>query len=457
VTSMAYANVERRLEELGKELERGYLERTRRSRELYERASKVMPAGVTYAIRYFKPYPVFIERASGTRVWDVDGNEYVDYWMGHGTHVLGHAPRFVLEAVAEVVGRGTHLGYENPYAVEYSELLSKVVPSLEMVRFTNSGTEANMYTLRLVRAYTRRKYVVKVEGGWHGGYDALHVAVSPPFVGPESAGLPEEYLAYTLTVPYNDVEAVERVLKRYPVAAIFVEPVLGAGGCIGPLGNYLKELRDLTYSYGSLLVFDEVITGFRLAPGGGQEYFGVRADLVVLGKVVGGGFAGAGAFGGKAEVMELLDHIKYPDPRSRSFHGGTFVGNPVNMVAGRTVVEYLAKHRELYERANAMWEAFRRDVDRLCQDLGLPCWTTGAGTMSGVHFTKVRPRNTREAYELRWSKSLEHVLNLYARIRGVLYVSEKLAHLLPSLIHSEEEVRLFRSTLESFLAELAGR
>lgn len=450
-----YAAIEERLGRLVGELESEYTGRTPRSRELFERSRRSTPGGVTYAIRYFRPYPVFIRRAEGTRVWDVDGNEYVDYWMGHGTHVLGHSPSFVLDAVREALKVGTHLGYENPYALEYAELLTRVVPGLEMVRFTNSGTEANMYALRLARTFTRRKYVVKIEGGWHGGYDALHTAVSPPFTGPESAGLPEEYLRYTLAAPYNDLEAVEELLRRYPVAAVVVEPVLGAGGCVEPVGGYLRELRELTYRYGSLLIFDEVITGFRLAPGGGQEYFGVRADLVVMGKVVGGGLAGAGAFGGRAEIMEMLDHLKIPDARSRAFHGGTFVGNPVSMMAGHALVKYLSEHRSLYENANSLWEEFRRRVDRVCEEHGRVCWSTGAGTMTGIHFTKVRPRNAREVHELRWSRLVEYALHLYARLNGLLYISERLTHLLPSLVHSREEAELFARALESFLSRVS--
>ncbi|MDK6027897.1 aspartate aminotransferase family protein [Ignisphaera sp. 4213-co] len=454
---MMYARIEERLVELSKELVDKYFEKTAKSKRLFERASKVLPAGVTYSIRWFKPYPIFIEKAEGVRVWDVDGNSYVDFWMGHGTHILGHKPEFVIEAVKEVLNKGTHLGYENPYAVEYAELLTKVVPGVEMIRFTNSGTEANMYALRLARAYTKRKYVVKIEGGWHGGYDALHKAVTYPFTEPESAGLPEEYLAYTIAVPFNDVEALEKTLKSYSVAAIVIEPVLGAGGSIEPVNNYLKEVRRLAYEHNSLLIFDEVITGFRLAPGGAQEYFGVKADLVVFGKIVGGGFAGAGAFGGRAEVMELIDHMKYPSPAKRSFHGGTFVGNPVNMVTGKAMVEYLVKHRDLYEKAERIWSNFRRDVTKLCEETNIQCWTTGVATMIGIHFTTSKPKNVREVYELRWSKSIEQVLHLYMRTRGILYMKENLVHLLPSLIHTEEEAKLFKETLAEFLTTLTRK
>jgi glutamate-1-semialdehyde 2,1-aminomutase len=447
-----YVLVEERLKELISQWERIYVERSVRSRELYERAKRVFPAGVTYGIRFFEPYPLYIVRARGTRVWDADGNEYIDLWMGHGTHVLGHAPDFVVEAVNKVSRDGTHLGYENPYAVEYAEFLTRILPGVEMIRFTMSGTEANMYALRLARACTRRSYVIKFEGGWHGGYDALHTYVSLPG-GPESAGLPEDYLKYTLAAPYNDLDAVEKLLKRYPVAAIVVEPVMGAGGCIAPIDGFLKGLRQLADEYGALLIFDEVITGFRLALGGGQEFFNVRADIVVYGKAIGGGYPGAGAFGGRAEVMELLDHIKYPDPRVRSFHGGTFTGNPINMVAGHTLIRYLAEHRSIYEQANNLWNWARREVDRACEEHERVCWVTGAGTMTGVHFTRTRPRNYAEARDLRWGKNIEKALHLYMRINGVLYMTEKTVHFLPALSQPEEEVKkvveLFRQFLDT--------
>lgn len=454
-------NADSTLEKLLTRLGSEYESRTPKSKELHERAKRVLPGGVTYHIRYLKPYPPFIARAEATRVWDVDGNVYDDYWMGHGTHVLGHSPSFLLERVFEEARRGTHLGYENELALEYAELLTSIIPNMEMVRFTNSGTEANMYTARLVRAYTGRNYIVKIEGGWHGGYDSLHVGVTPPFTGPESRGLPEESIKYTIPVPYNDPGALEQALRKYEPAAVFIEPVLGAGGCIAPERGYLDEVRRLTSEYGALLVFDEVITGFRLSLGGGQEFFGVDADLVVLGKAVAGGFPGAGAFGGKAEYMELLDHLKIPSGRDRSFHGGTFAGNTVSIAAGYALVSYLRDNREIYDRANSEWESFRKSLDRICEEHGRPCWVTGAGSMIGVHFTRERPVNVRQAYELRWSKRVEEAANLYMRLKGILYISDHMMHLLPSLVHTEEQRRRFLEEFDSFLStlerELGGR
>ncbi|MEM0021286.1 MAG: aspartate aminotransferase family protein [Fervidicoccaceae archaeon] len=448
-----------RLSEIAKREEEEYRRKTGRSKELWERARKVLPGGVTYAIRFFRPYPLFIKSAKGTRVYDVDGNEYIDFWEGHGTHLLGHLPEQVIEAVNEALKKGSHLGYENPYALEYAEFLTKLLPGIEMIRFSNSGTEANLYAVRAARAYTGKNYIVKMEGGWHGGVESLHKATSsPPFDLPESAGLPQDFTKFTIAVPYNDIEAVERALRSYPTAAVIVEPVLGGGGCIGPDEGYLKELRRLTLEHGTLLIFDEVITGFRLSPGGGQEFFGVKADMVIYGKAVGGGMPGAGAIGGRREIMEMMDHIKFPDRARRAFHGGTFTGNPITIHAGRALVEYLSSHREIYQHANSAWEDLRRKAEKICSSYGVECFSTGAGTMTGIHFTRKRPRNTGEAYELRWSGGLaERALNLHARNNGVLYLGEGMAHLLPALVHDDSELKSFMDAMESLLSEATRR
>lgn len=431
-----------------------YTEMTGRSRELFERASRVLPGGVVYHVRFFHPYPLYIARAKETYVWDADGNRYDDYWMGHGTHILGHSPDFIVDRVHEISRYGTHLGFENIYAVEYAELLTRVVPNCEMVRFTNSGTEANMYAVRLARAYTKRRYIVKIRGGWHGGLDQLHTAVSPPFTGPESAGLPEDLIRYTIPVSYNDLNEMERALKSYDVAAVIMEPVPGAGGCIEPTENYLKGVRELVDRYGSILIFDEVITGFRLSLGGAQEYFGVGADLITMGKIVGGGMPGAGAFCGKEEIMTLLNHTRYPESRSRSFHGGTFTGNPVTMVAGIALIDYLSRNRERYAGFNEMWSSVAREIDGVCEEYGRPCWITGVGSMIGIHFTKSRPRSIEDAYNLRYSARVYEALHLFMRVNGVLYLSEKMPHLLPSMIHSRDQADKLVRTFTSFLDEL---
>jgi glutamate-1-semialdehyde 2,1-aminomutase (EC 5.4.3.8) len=444
-------NVDLKLFEYSKKLESVYRARTRRSMELYEKSINLLPAGVTYSLRYFHPYPLYVVKAQGTRVWDVDGNEYIDFWMGHGAHLLGHLPGVVLNAVKEALEYGTHFGFEHPYVIEYVEFLTKIIPGLEELRFTNSGTEANMYAVRLARAYTRRKYILKIEGGWHGSYDSLHVAVKNFNGKPESAGIPDDYAKYTLTAPFNDINAVEEKLRKHEVAAVIVEPVMGAAGCIEPDKDYLREIRRITYEHDSLLVFDEVITGFRLAPGGAQEHYGVKADIVVLGKALSGGVGSIGGFGGRSEVMELLNHLKQGEV---VFHGGTYTGNPLGVSAGYALVKYLASNRGLYTEANSNWDYFRRRIEETCSELSINCWSTGAGTLTGLHFTRRKPRNAREAEEYKWSKLVEKTLHLYSRVNGVLYMSETHVHYLPSLVHSKQEILQLLDTLSAFLEDL---
>ncbi|MEM0490505.1 MAG: aspartate aminotransferase family protein [Ignisphaera sp.] len=445
------------LDDIVSRLSSKYVGKTRRSREMFERALRIFPGGVTYHIRYLEPYPIYVSRAKGSIVWDVDGNEYDDYWMGHGAHILGHSPDFVVEAVNKISREGTHFGFENIYAIEYAELLTKVVPNIEMIRFCNSGTEANMYAVRLARACTKKRYIVKIEGGWHGSLDQLHVALTPPFTEPESLGIPNDFVKYTVAVPYNDIENLEKVAKRFDVAAIVIEPVPGAGGCIEPEKNYLKEVRRIADVYGALLIFDEVITGFRLSLGGAQEYFNVKADIVVFGKIIGGGYPGAGAFAGKREYMELLNHIKYPSPRQRVFHGGTFVGNPITMVAGYTTIDYLARNRSLYEVFNNRWWYVAKKMDKICEEYNRICWITSTGSMIGIHFTSKKPRNIAEAYMNRWSEKVYKALHLFMVTNNIVYLSEKMPHLLPSMAHSETQISRFIEMLEQFLSIIARR
>ncbi|RLI14581.1 glutamate-1-semialdehyde 2,1-aminomutase, partial [Candidatus Bathyarchaeota archaeon] len=316
-----------------------YVSKTSKSKALYERAKKVLPAGVSYAIRYFEPYPFYTARAEGSKLFDVDGNEYVDFWLGHTALILGHSPPAVVEAVRKQLERGTHFGTSHELEVKLAEKIVKMVPSAEMVRFTNSGTEANMYATRLARAYTGKNKIAKFEGGWHGGYDALHKGVRYPFDIPESAGLTEGALRDTIVLPFNDLEGVEEKLKNERVASIVIEPVLGAGGGIPAEREFLKGLREFCDENDILLIFDEVITGFRLAPGGGQEYYNVIPDITVFGKILGGGFP-IGAFCGRRDIMERINNLIYERPHY-SFHGGTFAANPMSMIAGLATLEIL--------------------------------------------------------------------------------------------------------------------
>ena len=437
------------LEELYSKLLSTYKDKTVKSRELYEKAKTRLPMGVTYHIRFFEPYPFYVVEAKGSRVKDVDGNEYTDYWMGHGALILGHANEKVLEKVKELIDKGTHWGFEHEYALKLAEKIIKHVPSIEMIRFTNSGTEANMYAIRLARAYTGRKKIVKFEGGWHGGYDQLHVAVKPgQWLG--SAGLPEEAVAHTIIAEFNNIDSIEKVFKEYgrDIAAVIMEPVQGAAGVIPATQEFIDRVRELCDIHGSLLIFDEVITGFRLGLGGAQEYYGVRADIVVFGKIIGGGFP-IGAFASRREVMELLDYTKTPVEK-RSFHGGTFAGNPVSMIAGYTTIELLEKPG-FYEYLNWLSGKLAVRLEEVGEQLDFPVNITHAGSLIGIHFTKKKPSNIREVFSERIHPLINKVFHKYMLVNGIVFLTEDNSHLMLSASHTLSDIDYFAHKFEEFI------
>jgi glutamate-1-semialdehyde 2,1-aminomutase len=318
-----------------------------RSQELFAEALRLIPGGVNSPVRAFRSVggrPFFVNRAEGAHIRDVDGHEYIDYVGTWGPAILGHAPAVVVEAVREAVGRGLSYGIPNPWEVEMAELIVSWVPSVEKVRMVNSGTEATMSAVRLARGFTGREKIVKFDGCYHGHVDSLLVRAGSGALThgqPDSAGVPAVLAALTLTLPFNDPGALEEIFARVgrEIAAVILEPVPANAGLITPQPGYLQRLRDLCNLHGALLIFDEVMTGFRVAKGGVQELTGVLPDLTAMGKVMGGGLP-VGAFGGRADVMDFLS------PNGPVYQAGTLSGNPLAMVAG------LAQLREL-ERTNA--------------------------------------------------------------------------------------------------------
>jgi glutamate-1-semialdehyde 2,1-aminomutase len=318
---------------------------TVRSAELMARAERMFPGGVNSPVRAFRSVggaPRVIERASGARVWDVDGNALIDYVGSWGPMILGHAHPAVVSAIARAAARGSSYGAPNPHEVALGERIQAAMPSIERLRFTSSGTEAAMSAIRLARAATGRNAIVKMAGGYHGHADALLVAAGSGAIGmPASAGVTAGAARDTLVVPYNDLAAVTRVLETHRVAAVLVEPVAANMGVVPPAPGYLAGLRAATQRRDTLLVFDEVITGFRVARGGAQERYGVTPDLTVLGKIIGGGLP-VGAYGGRADLMRLVA------PDGPVYQAGTLSGNPVAMAAGAATIDRLTP--DLYER-----------------------------------------------------------------------------------------------------------
>ncbi|MCK4477403.1 aspartate aminotransferase family protein [Candidatus Bathyarchaeota archaeon] len=420
-------------------MQKDYASKTVKSKQLHERAKHVLPAGVSYFIRYFEPYPFYVDWAKGSKIRDIDGNIYIDFWMGHYTHILGHNPSNIKEAVKAQIERGTHYGVCHELEIAMAEQVVKMVPSAQMVRFCSSGTEAAIYATRLARSYTGKSKIIKFEGGWHGGYDALHLAVKPPFDMPESDGLTEGALKDTIVAPFNDLQETKRKIKNQEFAAVIVEPVLGAGGCIPAEKEFLKGLKELCVQKGALLIFDEIITGFRLAPGGGQQYYGVIPDITLLGKILGGGFP-IGAVVGRKDIMERMDPLLFERP-SFSFQGGTFTANPVSLSAGLAMLRTL-EDGKIINKLNIEGRRVKRGLEGVFERSNIDAKVHCAGSLFHVHFTKEHVKNTAVAFKTDRKKLEEYHMALIEN--GVFFLPKKSGAI--SNAHSKED-------LEKLLAE----
>jgi glutamate-1-semialdehyde 2,1-aminomutase len=379
-----------------------YKAKTPRSGQMYEEALRVMPGGNSRTTTFFDPYPFFITRGAGARIWDADGAERLDFNGNYTSLILGHAHPSVVEAVAEQATRGMSFPGPSEQEVKLAGLLTQRIPSMEVVRFANSGTEATMNAVRAARAFTGRAKLAKFEGAYHGTHDWVLVSVSPdpaksgsrkrPKPVAYSAGVPDTVLKHTVVLPWNDAEACVKILEKQgdDVAALIVDPLMANAGLLVPQEGFLQRLREVTERLGIVLIFDEVIS-FRVAPGGAQQRFGVRPDLTTLGKIIGGGLA-VGAFGGRAEVMN------YYDPRGgkgRISHGGTFNANPVTMAGGVATMQELTP--EAYARLDALGDRLRAGVKRILSRNKQPAQVTGLGSLFWIHWTKKRLSDYRSS------------------------------------------------------------
>jgi glutamate-1-semialdehyde 2,1-aminomutase len=394
-----------------------------------------------------EPYPFYTDRAKGSKLIDVDGNEYIDFWMGHHALIFGHSPPEVIKEVKQQLEKGTHYGTCHVLEIILAEQVTKMVPNAEMIRFTNSGTEANMYATRLARTYTGLKKIAKFEGGWHGGYDALHKAVNPPFDALESGGLTQAALKDTVVLQFNNIEKVRKTLKKEKLAGVIIEPVLGAAGCIPAERDFLKELKELCSDNGALLIFDEVITGFRLALGGAQQFFDVKADVVTLGKILGGGFP-IGAVAGSQEIMEHMDALRYESPKL-SFHGGTFCANPISMTAGLTTLRMLEDGR-IINQLNDKGEYLRQQLSEIFDRRKQTVQVTGVGSLWHTHFTKERVRDARVAARADREKLVKYHAHLLEN--GLFFLPTKTGSL--STTHSKADLEKLFAETEEYVKDL---
>ena len=358
------------------------------SRKLQKRAEKLIPGGVNSPVRAFRAVggdPPFVVRGQGSHIWDADENEYIDYIGSWGPLVLGHAAPVVLDAIAAAMRKGTSFGASTPSEADLAELVLSAFPHMQKVRFVSSGTEATMSAIRLARAYTKRKYILKFEGCYHGHADALLVKAGSGVATlgiPGSAGVPEEFTQFTLALPYNDTDALEQAFQKFKhqLACVIVEPVVGNMGCVPPARGYLEALRAVTSNDGAVLIFDEVMTGFRLAFGGAQELYRIQPDLTTMGKIIGGGLP-VGGYGGPSEIMDLVA------PLGPMYQAGTLSGNPLAMAAGYAQLRYLKEHKSLYQRFDQLTAELVAGVAAAAKSSGVPLTYNRVGSMFTWFFT----------------------------------------------------------------------
>lgn len=421
----------------------------KKSQRLYKKALEIMPGGVNSPVRAFKAVggnPVFISKAKGSKIYDVDGNQYIDYVLSWGPLILGHAHPKVVNALKKAVEKGTSYGAPTQLEIELASLVKKAFPSIEKIRMVNSGTEATMSAIRLARGFTKRSKVVKFEGCYHGHVDGLLVSAgsgATTFGIPDSLGVPVSYTQETIVLPFNDREAFKSTLKEHwkDIACVIVEPVVGNMGCILPREEFLHALREETEKYGIVLIFDEVMTGFRVSFGGAQQYYGVKPDLTCLGKVIGGGLP-VGAYGGKKEIMSLIA------PEGGVYQAGTLSGNPLAMTAGIETLKVLSKpstYKKLEERMRQLEEGLK-DAAKKAQ-VNVKFYR--AGTMFCTYFTEtdvVDARTAKTSDTEKFKKFFWGMLD-----RGVYIAPSQFEAGFISTAHTEKDIeKTVQAAYESF-------
>ena len=423
-----------------------------RSETIFTEAQRLIPGGVNSPVRAFRSVgaaPPMIARADGAKLFDVDGREYTDYVCSWGPMILGHNHPAVREAVVEAAGRGLSFGAATEIEVEMAKMICGIVPSVEMVRMVNSGTEAVMGAVRAARGFTGRNKILKFAGCYHGHSDAMLVkAGSGAMTGgvPDSAGVPEGCAKDTLTAAYNDLSSVEALFSENPgeIAAVIVEPLAANMGVVEPAPGFLPGLRKICDANKALLIFDEVITGFRMALGGAQEYYGVRADLVTYGKIIGGGMP-VGAYGGRREIMELVA------PLGPVYQAGTLSGNPVAMAAGITQLQILRDHPEIYQRLNVLGELLRQGLCQAVEETGAAVTVTGTGSLACAFFTKgpvTDYETAKQSDTAAFARCFRFLLG-----RGLYFAPSQFEAVFLSAAHTEVDIGQAVEAYRCFLAD----
>ncbi|MGD0355449.1 MAG: glutamate-1-semialdehyde 2,1-aminomutase [Dehalococcoidia bacterium] len=426
----------------------------KRSRALYEEAQRYLPGGVDSPVRAHKAVgatPLFIERGKGSKIFDADGNGYIDYVCSWGPLILGHARPEVVRALKHAAERGTSFGISTELEIKLAKMISAAMPSIEMLRFVNSGTEATMTALRLARAFTGRDKIIKFAGGYHGHADGLLTTAGSGLATldlPDSPGVPATYAQNTLTAHYNDLSSVEQLFLRYPkeIAAVIIEPVAANMGVVPPQPGFLENLRPLTREYGALLVFDEVITGFRVAYGGAQERYGVTPDLTCLGKIIGGGLP-VGAYGGRSDIMKMMA------PIGPVYQAGTLSGNPLAMTAGIETITLLGRP-DVYPQLEKKSSALQDGILKSAADNGISLQVARVSSLLTVFFNGhevVDYESARQSDTSRFAEFFRGLLD-----RGIYWPPSQFEAAFISLAHSDKDIRSTLNAIGDIFRDFAS-
>lgn len=424
--------------------------KNRNSLKLFKKAINLMPGGVNSPVRAFKAVggnPLFIKKAKGSKIYDVDGNEYIDYVLSWGPLILGHAHPKIVKALKKAIEYGTSYGAPTQLEIQLAELVKKAYPSIEKIRMVNSGTEATMSAIRVARGFTKRDKIIKFEGCYHGHADGLLVKAgsgATTFGVPDSPGVPESYAKNTITLPFNNSELLEKVIKSEwaSIACVIIEPVIGNIGCVLPKQGFLEKIRQLTQEYGIILIFDEVMTGFRVSYGGAQEYYRIKPDLTCLGKVIGGGLP-VGAYGGRKDIMSMVA------PEGPVYQAGTLSGNPVAMTAGIETLKIISK-RSFYRRLEKTAEKLEYGLRDAAKTAGVKTKFYRAGSMFCTYFTDTDVfdyETAKKSDTSRFAKFFISMLN-----KGIYLAPSQFEAGFISSAHSDRDIeKTVKSAYKAFL------
>ena len=439
---------------ISKSLRDLYKKKTHNSRKFYNDSVKIFPGGISHNIRFFRPYPFFVNKATNKHLIDVDGNRYVDYWMGHWALILGHSPNVVVKKLDRQIRQGTLYGTANDISIKLGETIKKSIPISELLRFCTTGSEATMYAIRIARAVTKKRIICKTIGGWHGFNTDLMQSVNYPFEIDEGVGMTAREGDFVESIPFNDLDRSIRLLEsvKDDLACIIIEPLLGGGGCIPADINFLKGLEEYCKRNDILFILDEIVTGFRLNFGSVSSLYRLNPDIITLGKIVGGGLP-IGVVCGKKEIMKIANPVENRNKEQLCYiGGGTFSSNPLTMTAGYATLDYISKNRQtVYNKINKLGDTARNDLKKLFSDYGLKTEVTGIGSLFLTHFLSNKVSEITNANDVALSDNdtlTKYHFSLMAKY-GIFFLPHKMGAI--SIVHDVKDIQSLINATEKII------